>query len=69
MEVQMETELMEVWSLEVHDVIYVSDETYLILEILDNEDGGEYILNCQDDEGTIVSFTADGEKKFHLVLD
>ncbi len=65
----METELMEVWSLEVHDVIYVSDETYLILEILDNEDGGEYILNCQDDEGTIVSFTADGEKKFHLVLD
>jgi hypothetical protein len=69
MEVQMETELMEVWSLEVHDVIYVSDETYLILEILDNEDGGEYILNCQDDEGTIVSFITNGEEKFHLVLD
>ena len=65
----METELMEVWSLEVNDVIYVSGETYLILEILDDDSGEGYTLNCQDDEGTIVSFTADGEKKFHLVLD
>jgi hypothetical protein len=61
------TDLMEVWSLEEGDQIMIAGNVYKIMDI---EDAGcDYALNCVDEEGFHHTVTAEGSKKFRLVLD
>lgn len=64
----MTTDLMEVYSLEEGDQIYINGEIYKVVDI---EDGDvlDYRLNIVDEEGYRRHIEAESTKKFRLVLD
>ena len=64
----METELMEVYSLEEGDQILVNGEVYLI-QVIESASPTASRLWLVDEEGFQNSIEADDTKKFHLVLD
>ena len=64
----MSTDLMETWSLEEGDQILINGEVYKILEIGTDVDRN-YLLFTVDEEGYRHTISADGAKKFRLVLD
>ena len=64
----MTTDLMECWSLEEGDQILVNGEVYKIVEI-GTDINRNYLLFTVDEEGYRHTITADGAKKFRLVLD
>lgn len=64
----MTTDLMEVFSLEAGDQIYIQGSVYKIIDI---EDGDvlDYRLIVADEEGYRRFIEAESTKKFRLVLD
>ena len=64
----MTTEMMEVYSLEEGDQIYIQGSVYKIIDI---EDGDvlDYRLIVADEEGYRRSIEAESTKKFRLVID
>lgn len=64
----MTFDLMEVYSLEEGDQIYINGSIYKVLDI---EDGDvlDYRLNVADEEGYRRHIEAESTKKFRLVLD
>ena len=64
----MTTDLMEVYSLEVGDQIYIQGSIYKILDIEDG-DTLDYRLIVSDEEGYRRHIEAESSKKFRLVLD
>lgn len=64
----MTTDLMEVYSLEEGDQIYIQGSVYKIIDI---EDGDvlDYRLIVADEEGYRRHIEAESTKKFRLVLD
>ena len=64
----MTTDLMEVYSLEAGDQIYVQGNIYKVIDIEDG-DALDYRLNLVDEEGYRRHIEAESTKKFRLVLD
>lgn len=64
----MTTDLMEVYSLETGDQIYIQGNVYRVIDI---EDGDvlDYRLIVADEEGYRRHIEAESTKKFRLVLD
>ena len=64
----MTTDLMEVYSLEIGDLILLSDSLYRIIEIEDG-DNLDYRVVVVDEEGYRRHIEAESTKKFRVVLD
>ena len=64
----MTTDLMEVYSLEEGDQIYIQDSVYKIIDI-EAGDVLDYRLIVADEEGYRRHIEAESTKKFRLVLD
>jgi len=66
----MSTDLMEVFSLEENDQIYVQDNLYRIVSIDYDETGyHDHILTLADEEGSLKKMCATSQQKVRLVLD
>jgi hypothetical protein len=66
----MTTDLMEVFSLEENDQIYVQENLYRVIAIDYDEIGyHDHILTLADEEGSLKKMCATSQQKVRLVID
>lgn len=66
----MSTDLMEVFSLEENDQIYVQGNLYRVIAIdYDETSYHDHILTLADEEGSLKKMCATSHQKVRLILD